>query len=290
MYPTGLEFKNSSGTFSLSVKKSLGHYNMSGNHFHHYYEVYYLYAGQRHYFIKDRTFPVQKGDLIFIGPYDLHKTSDAGVPDHERFLLYFTRDFLLPSGQSAGVLNLLFQSGNPVLTLSLPGRTMVEELLQKMAQETLQKNTGFELALQAYLFQLLVLAARFKEQYRTDSFRHLSPVHRKISEIVQYINGHYQEDLTLAVLADHFYISPFYLSRIFKEATGFTFIEYLNSVRIKEAQKLLKDTRWKVITVAEKVGFGNIAHFGRVFKSLTGQTPLQYRKRGSGEGAGGHPL
>jgi YesN/AraC family two-component response regulator len=83
--------------------------------------------------------------------------------------------------------------------------------------------------------------------------------------------------LTLPALSDHFYISTSHLSRLFKEVSGFTFTEYMNIVRIKEAQKLLRETNFKVADIAETVGFGNIAHFGRVFKENTNITPLQYR-------------
>jgi YesN/AraC family two-component response regulator len=84
--------------------------------------------------------------------------------------------------------------------------------------------------------------------------------------------------ITLADISKEFYISQFYFSKIFKEATGFTFVEYLNSVRIKEAQRLLVSTNDKVIRISYNVGFGSIAHFGRMFKAITGYSPLQYRK------------
>ncbi|MNJ41043.1 Bifunctional transcriptional activator/DNA repair enzyme AdaA [compost metagenome] len=83
------------------------------------------------------------------------------------------------------------------------------------------------------------------------------------------------------MLAEKFYVSPYYLSRFFKEATGFTFVEYVNSVRINEATKLLERSSLKVNLIAKKVGFGSVTHFGRVFKSVTGHAPLYYRKEAS---------
>ncbi|MOA45630.1 Bifunctional transcriptional activator/DNA repair enzyme AdaA [compost metagenome] len=103
-------------------------------------------------------------------------------------------------------------------------------------------------------------------------------MHERMSEIVQFINSHYTEELSLHLLADKFYVSPYYLSRFFKEATGFTFVEYLNSVRIKEAKKLLLRSSMKVNLIAKHTGFGSVTHFGRVFKQITGHTPLYYRK------------
>jgi transcriptional regulator GlxA family with amidase domain len=141
--------------------------------------------------------------------------------------------------------------------------------------------------LQSYLLQLLVYCIRQPADNSTLHTAHPSPMHQKISEIVRYINQNYPEPLTLPYVATQFAFSPYYLSHSFKEATGFTFIEYLNNVRIKEAQRLLQESNQKVIYIAEQVGFGSIAHVGRVFKAVTSQSPLLYRRK---MGVGGEHL
>ncbi|MNI72529.1 Bifunctional transcriptional activator/DNA repair enzyme AdaA [compost metagenome] len=99
-----------------------------------------------------------------------------------------------------------------------------------------------------------------------------------MTEITTYINHNYKSNLTLATISEIFFISPGYFSRSFKKITGFSFIEYLNNVRIREAQLLLRETNTKVIDIAEQSGFESIAHFGRVFKQFTKQSPNVYRK------------
>lgn len=95
---------------------------------------------------------------------------------------------------------------------------------------------------------------------------------------MRYINTHFAEPLRLEELAERFEISPAYLSRMFKEITGFSLIEYINLVRVQEAQRLLTDTKMKVIAIAEQVGFGSLVQFGRVFRQITKTTPLRYRQ------------
>jgi len=80
------------------------------------------------------------------------------------------------------------------------------------------------------------------------------------------------------MLAEKFYLSPYYICKIFKESTGFTFIEYLNKMRVKEAQKLLRAKGSTVLGISEKVGFGSVSNFGRVFKEISGVSPLNFRK------------
>jgi YesN/AraC family two-component response regulator len=75
----------------------------------------------------------------------------------------------------------------------------------------------------------------------------------------------------------HFDITPAYISTLFKKQTGDSLLEYINSVRVKEAQKLLEQGI-SVVDTSQKVGFRNSGAFIRVFKKQTGVTPGQLRK------------
>jgi len=72
--------------------------------------------------------------------------------------------------------------------------------------------------------------------------------------------------IKISDISGKFYISPYYFSRIFKDATNFTFVKYLNSLRVKESQKLLLNTNMKIKTMCKKVGFGSVSQYNRVFK------------------------
>lgn len=273
-------YKNEASTFSISNRKALSH-NMPENHFHSTYELFYLVSGERRFFIKDRTIIIKEGDLVLIQPNILHRTTNANLPEHERIIINFHKDFLMHQNSAVfQVLHLLFEKEYLVISLSPHHRSYVEDILRRILLEVQQKNTGFEIWSQTLILQLLIYSCRFIEQNNIEPLTYISPIHERMSEIVRFINEHYTQDLSLHYLSEQFYISPFYLSRAFKEATGFTFIEYLNSVRIKEAKKLLEHSSIKVNKIAERVGFGSITHFGRVFKEITGHAPLYYRKAG----------
>ncbi|MEG0502950.1 MAG: helix-turn-helix transcriptional regulator [Cellulosilyticaceae bacterium] len=76
-----------------------------------------------------------------------------------------------------------------------------------------------------------------------------------------------------------FYISPYYLSRTFKEGTGFNMINYLNYIRVKNAKVLLDGTSRAITDISQEVGFESTTHFDRVFKEIEGISPLKYRKQ-----------
>ena len=98
-----------------------------------------------------------------------------------------------------------------------------------------------------------------------------------IDRVKAYIGEHFAENLTLSVLAEIFYVSPVYLSRLFKKKTGTNFVEYLTALRIEKAKEFLNDPNLKVYHVAEMVGYENPRYFARLFKEATGMVPQEYR-------------
>ncbi len=273
------KYMNPSGTFYLSHRSSSGPASMGGHHFHNNYEIFYLLSGERMYFIKDRNYYVTKGNVVFIKPFDLHTTQDTtGTPDHERILIKFNREFILNGAYDMESFDLLFDKYNYVSFNPL-FQNAIDNIFQQLLEECQKKTFDFEAALRLLLTQLLIYAARSAAENSSDNPKHFSHTHARISAVVQYINQNYAERMSLEGIAKHFHFSPYYLSRIFKEITGFTFVEYLSNLRVTQAQKRLRDSEDSVVSIASQVGFGNQSHFGRIFKSISGITPLQYRKQ-----------
>ena len=101
-----------------------------------------------------------------------------------------------------------------------------------------------------------------------------SPVERA----EEFIRQHYAEEFKVDKVADALFINKSYLMRIFKEYTGITLLQYLNTIRCKKAEELLQNTNLTIESIAFKVGYATASHFTRVFKQINGQTPLRYRR------------
>jgi YesN/AraC family two-component response regulator len=253
-------------------------YDMPMNHSHLSYELYYMLAGDRYYFIEDRTYHVQQGDMILIEPHQLHRTINATSESHERVLINFRYSFIEDMLAQLDYNPLPMFGAHRLLKLDIKEQSQVEAIMLKLLKERKQEETGFEGYTKLLLLELLLLLLRHTRQTATKQAEYPNSLHRKVSDIVKYINMQYDQPLSLTQLAGQFHMSPYYLSRIYKEVTGFTLVEYVNQVRIKEAQRLLLTTAHNVTAITEMVGFDSSTHFGRVFKAVAGISPLQYRK------------
>jgi len=116
-----------------------------------------------------------------------------------------------------------------------------------------------------------------EQEYRAESHA-ARPRNETVEQICAYLAANYQQKFSLSEVAAKFYISPYYLSRLFRRVTGQSIVDYINGRRIEAAQKLLETTELSIGTVAEQTGFASAAHFRRVFRETMGTGPLQYRK------------
>ncbi|WP_239619110.1 response regulator [Cohnella mopanensis] len=98
-----------------------------------------------------------------------------------------------------------------------------------------------------------------------------------ISLALKYIEENYQKDLSLSDIASIVYVTPNYLSRIFKEEVGINFTGWLNQFRVEKAKDLLKDAGAKTYSVANQVGYKDYKYFSHVFKKYTGYSPSEYK-------------
>lgn len=255
-------------------------FTMTDDHYHDYYEIYYMLSGSRIYFIRDRSYSVEQGDLVFINKHELHKTMHTGEPSHERVIAHFDDAMIKRlSNDHAAYLLSPFQQQSHIIRLPRKEQLSIEQIIKRMIAEMQSKPTGYELFPSMAITEVLLSAARFVEQNGSAILHQATPMHAKITEIVRYINAHYNEPLRLSSLSEQFFISPYYLSRIFKEITGFSFSDYVVLTRIKEAQRLLRESDMNITDVAAAVGFDNFSHFGKTFKMKTHLSPRDYRKQ-----------
>lgn len=103
--------------------------------------------------------------------------------------------------------------------------------------------------------------------------------HQTVNKVILYINDEIETDLTVEDIAKQFAISTSHLSRIFREHTGVTLVEYLNIRKVEECQYFLRTTNKSISDISDSFHFCNQSYFTRIFKKYTGLTPKQYRDK-----------
>lgn len=98
-----------------------------------------------------------------------------------------------------------------------------------------------------------------------------------VEEAKKYIRENYAKDISLDDVSGQVDVSPYYFSRLFREETGETFLEYLTSLRIERAKELMKDIGISIKEVCAEVGYSDPNYFSRLFKKAVGLTPTEYR-------------
>lgn len=267
-----------SKTFSIFRDKFCSDHHMPTAHLHDCYEMYYSMAGEKNYFIRDKMYRLSKGDLLFINHSELHRTTSTTRLERERVLVYFKQELLGAKQELLHDTFSPFRTGSLVLPLHVHEQKFVEELFHKMIEEYRSKRRNYLYCIESLLTELLVFAIRCNELRLERPAKKAKSLHPVVSEVIRYINENYTERLTLDMLSERFSTSKYYLSRLFKTVTGFSFVDYIAAVRIMEAQKRLRETDMQVTRIAEDVGFDNLAHFYKTFKQLSSASPLKYRK------------
>lgn len=184
----------------------------------------------------------------------LHKLSREGIL-HSVSITNFQIDI-------AQILHLFLKNN------SLPANTLFQgndyHLLAQNARNSLND-------MELYLQYIINITAKHIESASQD---------KAIAKSIQdYVDQHYAEDINRSVLTELFYLDEDYASKLFKKETGISFKNYIILKRIEVAKNLLQNTTLPINTIAANVGYGNYSYFTRLFKKITGVTPIEYRNQ-----------
>ena len=285
----------------LRVSEAVRHHRfiMRSRHVHETIELHFILEGQRLMFVDRETYRLSPHSAIVVNHNLIHKTSTAPgfPPDHHNFILQLDRSRFDQILRVAGLRGFddFGDRFNGVATFNdSEWRLILAVIAEFKAMCTEDKNGGTVSMEDAHAFlylQALELASIFAKARRRllhaelEAKQKVVPetvvktgVHQKVHEVALYLQTHIHESVSLEELAQRFFMSRSYLTRSFRNVTGFSVVEYMTYIRIQKAQQLLRESDRSITEIADLCGFGNITYFEKVFKTTTGHTPVQYRK------------
>ena len=248
-------------------------------HTHEFIELVYLFSGEGFHSINEQSFPVKKGDLLFINYKQVHAFQVSRPMNYLNFLMkpeFISKELMNHENlYEIFTLSLFqeFQGGfeNSTPIVSFYGKEIMEmeQIFLQMLEEFNQKQAGYKAILKGYM---QIVFSRIIRKLQAD--RKSAGYMNKITpEIFQYIDANCFEKLSLSEIAEKCFYNPSYFSRVFKQSCGRSLTVYIQEKRIAEALRLLSETGLSIGQVAQRVGYDDLKQFYKQFKKYTGNTP-----------------
>lgn len=277
------QFLNPKENIMLEKKISLsGTYQHE--HTHDFVELVYIVEGSSVQRIDGMEFKASKGDMLFINYNQVHSY------DVENDLTYV--DILLtPSFMSEELLDVenifeifsislfkefVYTDSKDIQLVHFDGADAIEieTIINDMMSEFANKKTGYISILSGYM---RVLFSKLLRRLKGSDEEHAKYMTNITPDVMEYIDKHCYEKITLSQIAQKCFYTPSYFSHAFKKYCGKSLSEYVKKKRITYALELLENTDYTVSQISEMVGYNDKTFFYRVFRDAVGKSPAEYR-------------
>ncbi len=255
-------------------------------HWHDEMELIHIHEGEGTFFINLKPYTVKEGDLLIIPPQCIHSAATQMASSISYDAIVFHLDMLRSASIDSVTMDYITPLVNGELSTPIllhpngPHYSSVLHTIMAISESYQTGSPVYQLEIKAALFQLFALlyGHGFIQKSTASETGHTQKI-EKIKLAIQYILEHYNEDLPIQTLADLLQYSEYHFIRFFKEQTGSTCIQYINTIRLQKACELLLSTPLSITEIALEVGFQNISYFIRTFKAKYNCTPNAYRKK-----------
>lgn len=256
-------------------------------HWHQCMEMLFVHEGEGTVIVNQHTYEMRRGMLFLFQPFQLHKVfaNVSQEKPYKRSIAFFDpsvlADSLSPFPLRHGLFMKLWQGRAIGPAFDLESEVERIESIYASYDYMVKQGKGQEQEEVAMLLlQLMgcIHAGLEGKQAGEVMASELRPL-RYSEQIMQWIEAHYAEEVSLDQLAERLHLSKFYVSRVFHEETGSHITDYLTARRIKQACRLLQSTVQSIEHVGIEVGYPNVSYFIHMFKKVVGTTPLKYRQR-----------
>lgn len=250
------------------------------NHSHDYYEFYFFLEGNVSILIDGTEYPLKAGNMVLIPPGITHRAiiHDTNVP-YRRFVFWISeafcwqlqkesRDYVYLTEKAREDGHCIFHYDMVVFhTL----QSKIFQLLEEIHSEHFGKSSKILLCVRDLLLQLNRAAF---EQENPKAKKEASSLYQNL---LQYMEAHFDEELSLDLLAQEFYVSKYHISHVFKENLGLSVHQYLTKKRLLMCRDAILG-QGKISEVYQRYGFQDYSSFFRSFKKEFGMSPKKYKE------------
>ena len=255
-------------------------------HFHNYIELLYGLSGNFDVHLNDGVYNFGQGDLVLINSGEVHKIDTSSETGGKYYVVRFEPDLIYTLSQNVIEMKYIlpFTLNNynhqKVFEKNIIDNTSIPQMIENIMVEFKNKNYAYELAIKAYICKIFLWILRYWDSAGVklyDFYNVDQSTLEKLQQVLSYVSTHYKENLKVSHMADMCNVSYSYFSRTFNNIMNTSFNNYLNYVRISEAEKLLLTSDLNITEIALEVGFSTSSYFIKQFKDYKSMSPKKYK-------------
>lgn len=260
----------------FDIQRNLHNFqDLSEPHWHDSFEILICLADGGKFMLNDNFLPLYRGVVLLVEKGSLHRCV-VEVSSYERYIIHASYETLwLLSSPQTNLISILEHAGN----YTIFDDEQLEEislLIEECLHQSSEIGADFERNILFMRIILYIIQHLNRRQISTAAAP--SKEFLKVMPIINYIHDNYDHEISLDAISRDFFISKYYLCRLFKSTTGFSVGGYITNYRIRQSCALLRKGA-SVQEAGELVGFGNNANFIRTFKKIIGSTPGKYSRQ-----------
>lgn len=247
-------------------------------HYEKNYQIIFLLSGKILYQVNGKEYLVTKGGMIVLNTLEDHTLKVLEYP-YDRYIIQIRPEFFQQEVKYPEVVAIFIKrppNFSHLLVVSEPIWNYLLYIIRETEKEYLAKRSYWELFIGANLRRMFITL--FRECPVMSAMRVGSGA-TVAYKIMNYLDRHFTEDITLDGVAAAIFLSKDYIAHIFKKETGYTIIGYVISCRINRAKMLLAETDQSITDIAFACGYTDFAYFSKQFKRYTKMSPSRFRKQ-----------
>ena len=247
-------------------------------------EVIIVLDGSCDYRINLDLFVINKGDILIIDSQSLHSLTYIPSKNMTWASFVFNINMLKSSNTDGALLKYIAPLLNHehqlpiILKDNIDCYSKIFDVIEDIIYCYYEKDIAYELELKSLLFKFFSLLYKNDLIKKHQSKNNLTiNTTDKIKLVLNYINDHYSEDISINTLAELCEYSEYLFMRFFKKHIGLTCVQYINNLRLEKSSILLTSTNNAIMDVSLEVGFDNLSYFNKLFKRKYNLTPKEFR-------------
>ena len=248
-------------------------------HTHNYYEFYFFVEGDVSMQIGKDLYPLRFGDIIVIPPHVPHRAVIHNQEvSYRRFVFWISQNFYEHLRQVSScysyLLDYVRDSKQHIFHLDRIASNTLQSKMLRLLEEMQAERFGKELQLTLYVDDLILRINRIVyEMLEPEKKTNDASLY---ANLVEYIENHLEEELSLERLAEEFYVSKYHIAHVFKDNIGLSIHQYITKKRLLLCEDAIR-AKMNITDVYQTYGFGDYSSFYRAFKKEYGISPKEYR-------------